>query len=114
MTSLLDDGEWDRTVRAARRRYRDRDAAVRDSLSPFGELRGLGAGMHTTLVLSPRRAEAVARGAAHRGIEVPTVALSTRSHTDVGGLVIGYGRLTDTELRTALTVLVDELRRHGD
>lgn len=114
MTSLLDDGEWDRTVRAARRRYRDRDAAVRDSLSPFGELRGLGAGMHTTLVLSPRRAEAVARGAAHRGIEVPTVALSTRSHTDVGGLVIGYGRLTDTELRTALTVLVDELRRHRD
>ncbi|MFW0874008.1 PLP-dependent aminotransferase family protein [Rhodococcoides corynebacterioides] len=113
-TSLLDDGEWDRLVRAARRRYRDRDAAVWDSLSEFGELRGSGAGMHTTLVLSPERADAVARGAAARGVEVPTDAQSARSHPDPGGLVIGYGRLTDDRLRTALDVLVDELRRHRD
>lgn len=113
-TSLLDDGEWDRLVRAARRRYRNRDAVVRDSLSEFGELRGSGAGMHTTLVLSPERADAVARAAATRGVTVPTVAESARSHPDPGGLVIGYGRLADAELRTALDVVADELRRHRD
>ncbi|MGW5269345.1 MocR-like pyridoxine biosynthesis transcription factor PdxR [Rhodococcus sp. NPDC003994] len=111
--SLLDDGEWDRLVRAARRRYRDRDAAVRHSLSEFGELRGSGAGMHTTLILSSERADAVARAAATRGVEVPTVARSARSNPDPGGLVIGYGRLTDAELRTALDILADELRRVG-
>ncbi|KQU03716.1 GntR family transcriptional regulator [Rhodococcus sp. Leaf7] len=114
MTSLLDDGEWDRTVRAARRRYRDRDAAVRDSLSEFGELRGLGAGMHTTLILTPDRAEAVARGAARQGVEIPTVAPSARTNVGVGGLVIGYGRVDEAELRRALAVLADELRRHRD
>jgi GntR family transcriptional regulator/MocR family aminotransferase len=105
VTTLIRDGEWDRLVRAARRRYRARDAAVAAALSEFGELRGLGAGMHTTLLLDPDVAQKVATASAQRGVDVPLLAESTRSVTGVGGLVIGYGRVEDDELDRALRVV---------
>lgn len=112
MSSLLRDGEWDRAVRAARRRYRDRDAAVERALSQFGELRGAGAGMHTTLMLAPERADAVAADAAEHGVLVPTVSESVRTPCGAGGLVVGYGRVEERDLTTALGVLSAALQRH--
>lgn len=113
LLSLLRDGEWDRTVRAARRRYRERDRLVHAALSRFGELRGLGAGMHTTLVLDADLAETVARCALEYGVEVPTLTESARSHKNPGGLVIGYGRVDARDLEYALEVIANCLADHG-
>ncbi|GGG01176.1 GntR family transcriptional regulator [Rhodococcoides trifolii] len=111
VTSLIRDGEWDRLVRAARRRYRARDTQVAAALSDFGELRGLGAGMHTTLILDPHVAQQVAAAAAMHAVDVPLLAESTRSITGVGGLVIGYGRVDEDELNLALRVIRDALTK---
>lgn len=113
LLSLLRDGEWDSTVRAARRRYRERDRLVHAALSRFGELRGLGAGMHTTLVLDADLAETVARCALEYGVEVPTLTESARSHKNPGGLVIGYGRVDARDLEYALEVIANCLADHG-
>ncbi|MET0198974.1 MAG: PLP-dependent aminotransferase family protein, partial [Rhodococcus fascians] len=109
MLSLLRDGEWDRTVRAARRVYRQRDKLVAAALAPFGELRGVGAGMHTTLLLDATIAVAVAERAAAAGVDVDTLARSTRSPSPVTGLIVGYGSVSDDELAYGLDVLVDAL-----
>lgn len=109
VASLLRDGEWDRTVRAARRRYRERDRRITDALAPYGELRGVGAGMHTTLLLPARVAAEVARLAARRGIDVDTLEKSTRSPSPVTGLIVGYGSLSEDQLTYGLDVLVDAL-----
>ncbi|MGA9871907.1 MAG: PLP-dependent aminotransferase family protein [Rhodococcus sp. (in: high G+C Gram-positive bacteria)] len=110
MTSLLRDGEWDRTVRAARRRYRERDRIVAAALAPFGALRGVGAGMHTTLLIDADRAQHVSAAAAGRGVDVATLAESTRGVSPTSGLLIGYGSVSDDELAYSLDVLTDALR----
>ncbi len=109
LTSLLRDGEWDRSVRVARRLYRTRDRAVATALSRFGELRGVGAGLHTVLMLDPATARDIATACAASGVDVPTLAHSTRSPTAEGGIVIGYGSLADDEFDYAIDVLVDAL-----
>jgi GntR family transcriptional regulator / MocR family aminotransferase len=110
MVSLLRDGEWDRTVRAARRRYRERDRRVTEALTPYGELRGVGAGMHTTLLLPESTATEVARLAAAKGVDVDTLARSTRGPSPVTGLIVGYGSLSDDDLTYGLDVLTEALR----
>ena len=100
-------------MRTARRRYRERDRAVEEALSSFGELRGLGAGMHTTLMLDADLAATVAREALEYGVEVPTLVESTRTHGDPGGLVIGYGRVESADLEYALEVIAECLARHS-
>ncbi|MDJ0395668.1 PLP-dependent aminotransferase family protein [Rhodococcus sp. G-MC3] len=109
MVSLLRDGEWDKTVRAARRLYRDRDRRVSTALAPFGELRGVGAGMYTTLLLDSACADRVAVAAAAAGIDVDTMAISTRTASPITGLLVGYGSVSDEELALGLNVLVDAL-----
>lgn len=109
MASLLRDGEWDRTVRAARRRYRERDRRVTEALAPYGELRGVGAGMHTTLLLPEHTATDVARMAAEEGVDVDTLARSTRSPSPITGLLVSYGSLSDEDLIYCLDVLTSAL-----
>lgn len=109
MNSLLRDGEWDRSVRIARRIYRARDRVVTAALSRFGELRGIGAGLHTVLVLDTEVARHVASDCAAKGIDLPTLEYSTRSPTTEGGIVVGYGSVADDRFDRALRVLVDVL-----
>ncbi|WP_241256635.1 PLP-dependent aminotransferase family protein [Rhodococcus sp. KRD162] len=109
MTALLRDGEWDRSVRSARRIYRARDRVVAAALSRFGELRGVGAGLHTVLVLDPAVAREIATVCADNGVDLPTLAHSTRSPTSDGGIVVGYGALAEDQFERALQVLVDAL-----
>ncbi len=111
MTSLLRDGEWDRTVRTARRVYRHRDRLVTEALSKFGELRGTGAGLHSALLLEAEFAEAVALDAADAGVDVRLLAASTRQPSPLSGLVIGYGSVTDVDLTFALSVLTSSLEK---
>ncbi|WP_230592451.1 MocR-like pyridoxine biosynthesis transcription factor PdxR [Rhodococcoides fascians] len=109
MSSLLRDGEWDRSVRTALRIYRARDRVVAAALSRFGELRGVGAGLHTVLVLDTEVARDVAADCAANGIDLPTLEHSTRSPTTEGGIVVGYGSVADDRFDRALRVLVDAL-----
>ncbi|WP_256988318.1 MULTISPECIES: hypothetical protein [unclassified Rhodococcus (in: high G+C Gram-positive bacteria)] len=109
MTSMLRDGEWDRAVRTARRLYRTRDRMVAAALARFGELRGVGAGLHTVLVLDSDAARAVATSCATKGVDVPTLEHSTRSRTARGGIVVGYGSVSDDELDYAISILVEAL-----
>ncbi|MFI8568844.1 PLP-dependent aminotransferase family protein [Rhodococcus sp. NPDC078407] len=109
MASLLRDGEWDRSVRSARRIYRARDRVVAAALARFGELRGVGAGLHSVLILDHTVARAVASACAARGVDLPTLEHSTRSPTTDGGVVIGYGSVGDNEFVYAVKVLVEAL-----
>jgi len=61
---LLRDGEWDRLVRQAKRRYRHRANQVQERLGAYGRLLGLEAGMHATLLLPTKVAATVAADAA--------------------------------------------------
>ena len=110
MTSMLRDGEWDRVVRTARRLYRARDRQVAAALSEFGELRGVGAGLHTVLMLEAGTAQDVAASCAAGGVYVPTLDHSTRSPVAQGGIVVGYGSVTDDELNYAISILVESLQ----
>lgn len=111
MTSLLRDGEWDRSVRTARRIYKARDRIVAAALSRFGELRGVGAGLHTVLVLDTDVARDVAADCAANGVDLPTLEHSTRTPTTDGGIVVGYGSAADDRFERALHVLVDALEK---
>lgn len=109
LASLLRDGEWDRTVRRARRLYRERDRLVAAALAPYGELRGVGAGMHTTLLVDADVAAAAASRAFDMGVDVETLAASTRSRSTLSGLIVGYGAISDDDLVHALDVLTSAL-----
>ena len=111
LLSLLHDGEWDRMVRAARRTYTVRDRLVAQRLSPYGRLSGVGAGIHTAILLDPAVAKTVAAEAARAGVTVATLDESSWMSSDRDGLVIGYGNVTDGELDFALDVIADCLAR---
>lgn len=110
MSSLLRDGEWDKTVRAARRVYRERDRQVSIALAPYGELLGVGAGMYTTLLLDSSAARRVAEVAGASGVDVDTLARSTRGASPMAGILVGYGAVSDEELTYGLDVLVTALK----
>jgi GntR family transcriptional regulator/MocR family aminotransferase len=108
LLSMLDEGYLTRLVRSARRQYVQRSRAVQSALAAFGELSGGAAGMYATLSLDAARAERVARRAREEGVDVPLLADYYRTARR-GGLVIGYGGVTDEQFRFALDVLVRSL-----
>ena len=107
--ALLRDGYVDKVVRAARRVYAERAPRVAAALSPYAELAGPLAGMYATWLL-PQRDAVRARDAARRaGFEVNLLSDYCRA-SDLTGLVVGFGGVTDAELDRALAALVSALR----
>ena len=53
----------------------------------------------------------LAADCADNGVEVPTLAQSTRSPTADGGIVVGYGSMTDDRFERGMQVLVDALEK---
>jgi GntR family transcriptional regulator/MocR family aminotransferase len=102
-------GDYDRHVRRARaiyRRRRDRLLAALAAHLPGLAVEGVAAGMHVLLRLPPGVDDrAVAREAERLGVRVPPLSRFALASTNVGGLVIGYGRIHEDALEPAAATL---------
>ena len=103
--SLLRDGYVDQVVRSARRTYAARAERVVAALAGRAEPIQPVAGMYVTVLLPPARALGVARSARAAGFEVPLLRDYCRA-SRLGGVIIGFGGCTDSELDRALDAIV--------
>ena len=114
--SFLRAGSYDRHLRAARKRYRDRrDAVVRELASrmPDATVSGVPAGLHLVVTLGPGLdADAAARDAARLGVRVISIS-RYRVRPGEPGLVIGYGNLPDHEVAAGVASLAAAITRAG-
>jgi GntR family transcriptional regulator/MocR family aminotransferase len=106
LADLIAGGGFDRHVRAARQRYREKRAVLLDALGaelPDARVRGIAAGLHAVLELpaGAREAEVVA-GAAKAGVHLQGLAAFTRAHPQPPSLVLGYGLPSERQLREAV------------
>jgi GntR family transcriptional regulator/MocR family aminotransferase len=114
--SFLRAGSYDRHLRAARKRYRDRrDAVVRELSSrlPAATVSGIPAGLHLVASLGPGLdGDAVQRHAARLGVRVVSIG---RYQVRPGepGLVLGYGNLADHEVAAGVASLAAAVARVG-
>jgi len=115
LAGLIESGAYDRHLRAARRRYRDRRRAVLDALAsqlPGCQVTGAAAGLHVLLWL-PGGTDAgqVAARAAQRGLLVTDLdRYRAEPDPDHPGLVLGYGNLADSVATEAISVLAGVIR----
>jgi GntR family transcriptional regulator/MocR family aminotransferase len=114
LAHLLTSGEYERHVARARgiyRRRRDRVVRALGATLPHLEVRGAAAGMHVLLSLDPAIDDrAVVEAAAARDVRVRAL---SPLHVEPGserGLLIGYGRLPEELIETAVARLADALR----
>jgi GntR family transcriptional regulator / MocR family aminotransferase len=110
LAGFIESGAYDRHLRAARRRYRDRRRAVLDALArelPGYPVAGAAAGLHLLLWL-PAGTDAgrVVASAAERGLLVASLdRFRARPDPARPGLVLGYGNLADSAAPAAISVL---------
>ncbi|WP_211244213.1 PLP-dependent aminotransferase family protein [Actinospica robiniae] len=113
LASFIESGGYDRHLRALRRRYRDRRAAliaaIRTAL-PQAEVSGADAGLHLVIRLpgprGPDWSARLVRAAADRGLMLSPLDFFHSSGADVGrALVIGYGSLPDHAVVRAADLL---------
>ena len=106
--ALLRDGYVDQVVRTARRVYADRAPRVAAALAPYAAPAGPVAGMYSTWLLPQADALRARTSARDAGFEVNLLSDYARS-SDLTGLVVGFGGVTDDELDRALAALVSGL-----
>ncbi|HUR07283.1 MAG TPA: PLP-dependent aminotransferase family protein [Nonomuraea sp.] len=112
---FLDDGGYDRHLRACRRRYRARRDALVGELArrlPGARISGAAAGLHLLLHLDGVRATEVVAAAARDGVSVDAVGNYT-SEAGAGDstLILGYGNLADSAVMEAVSRLADAIER---
>lgn len=106
LLALFRDGHIDQVVRRASHIYADRCRRVRDALRECGQIVGVDAGLHITLLFPDGTNDgAIRMEARKRGVEVDTVSDYRRTLSGPPGLVIGYGECTDDELDRGLDTL---------
>jgi GntR family transcriptional regulator/MocR family aminotransferase len=114
--AFLQAGAYDRHLRAARKRYRQRrDRLVRALAErlPGARLLGVAAGLHLLLQLDDKvdHAAVVARAAA-AGLRVADLdTYRCREDATGPGLVLGYGNLADTQVEEAVALLASIVAR---
>ncbi|HVX34438.1 MAG TPA: PLP-dependent aminotransferase family protein [Solirubrobacterales bacterium] len=111
LADLIASGAFDRHLRAARARYREKRAALLEAIAaalPAARVRGIDAGLHLLLELPAgvEEADVVGRAAA-AGVRVQGLADFTRAHPQPPALVLGYGLPTVRELREAVAVIAE-------
>jgi GntR family transcriptional regulator/MocR family aminotransferase len=112
MARFIDQGAYDRHLRAVRLRYRARRDALVTALAehlPDARVSGIAAGLHLLLHINGDNDNLVGR-AADAGLRL--VGLDAYQVTPSGGhtLVLGYGNLADNAVQPAVTLLADLLR----
>jgi GntR family transcriptional regulator / MocR family aminotransferase len=123
LAELLGSGNYERHIRRSRARYRRRRDLVVSLLAselPDARVRGTSAGLHL-LVETPSVADeaAVEAEAARRGVGVVGLGAHRHSHDShrsrrspgPAGFVLGFGHLTESELRRGVTTLAAVIRR---
>lgn len=117
LAELISSGAFDRHLRAARQRYREKRQVLLDALAaalPEARVRGIAAGLHLVLELPPGADEdAVVAGSAAAGVHVNGLGVFTRAHRQPPGLVLGYGLPSEGELRRAVAALAATLEPGG-
>jgi len=117
LAALVASGDFERHIRRMRRHYGELRAELRRALSPvepLARLRGLEAGLHAFLELSPGLNPArVAEAAAARGVLVRTLepyflGVPTRS-----GVLLGYGGLSPEDVQRGARILAEVIQEQG-
>jgi len=113
LAHLIRSGEYERHIRRARTTYRRRRDALMSALRrhlPDLPVEGIAAGLHL-LVRLPQvdDDEAVAVRAEQRGVRVAPLSRYTHGTYSGSGLVIGYGRVHETAMPTAVRTLATAL-----
>jgi GntR family transcriptional regulator / MocR family aminotransferase len=109
-TELLQTGAYDRHLRAARKRYRQRRDRLVSGLAerlPEARLLGVAAGLHLLVLLDePVDCAAVVSRSATRGLRVANLDTYRVRDDAIGpGLVLGYGNLADGQVEEAVALL---------
>jgi GntR family transcriptional regulator/MocR family aminotransferase len=111
LADLIASGAFDRHVRSARARYREKRAVLLEAIAaalPDARVRGIAAGLHALLELPEGIEEPfVVERAAAAGVRVQGLGDFTRAHPQPAALVLGYGLPTVRELREAVAVIAD-------
>jgi GntR family transcriptional regulator/MocR family aminotransferase len=111
LADLIASGAFDRHVRAARARYREKRAALLEAIAaalPDARVRGIAAGLHVLLELPAGVEEAaVVTHCGAAGVRVQGLRDFTRGLPRPPALVLGYGLPGVRELREAVAVVAD-------
>lgn len=114
LAAFLANGDFDRHVRRVRRRYAERRAALQEvlgSLDGLARLRGMEAGLHAFLELSPSLdEESVARRARLQGVWVSVLRPYYLGTPDRTGWLLAYGGLPESTVRRGASVLAEVLQ----
>ncbi|WP_394836756.1 PLP-dependent aminotransferase family protein [Pendulispora rubella] len=109
LAHLLATGTYDRHLRAVRRRYRARRDALVGALQqylPSWRIHGVAAGLHLYVELPKGTdARAIVDCAAHASIGLESIDSMRLAHPSPPALVLGYARLSEEELSTAIKLL---------
>jgi hypothetical protein len=109
LAHLISTGEYERHIRRARTTYHRRRDALRAALHrylPDLPVEGIAAGLHLLVRLSDGvDDECVAVLAEQRGVREAPLSRYTHASDARSGLVIGYGRIHETAIPTAVRTL---------
>jgi GntR family transcriptional regulator / MocR family aminotransferase len=117
LANLISSGEYERHIRRARLTYRRRRDALRTALHrylPALPVEGIAAGLHLLVRLPNAGDDAgVADRAEQRGVRVAPLSRYTHATAAGSGLVIGYGRIHETAIPTAVRILGNVIHTRG-
>jgi GntR family transcriptional regulator/MocR family aminotransferase len=114
LAEFLNQGHYDRHIRRARAVYRRRRDALVEALGrhlPELAVEGVAAGVHVLILLPPGLDDiAIAAEAARAKIRVAPLSAFRIEPSEIGGLVIGYGRLHESAVDLAARALANIVR----
>jgi GntR family transcriptional regulator/MocR family aminotransferase len=117
LARFIEGGHFERHIRRMRRVYAAKRQALLEALEPvqhLAPLSGLEAGLHAHLELPPSISAAEAAQQAHMlGIGVSTLEPYFRGPVRTNGLLLGYGGLSEQEIRAGGRKLVRVLLGRG-
>lgn len=113
LAAMIEAGDYDRHLRAQRRRYAARRAAVVAAVTrelPDATVLGVSAGLHVAVVpTAPVDALAVMGEAADRGLALLAVPAPIDGFSGRAIVTIGYGQLGDTNVDRAVRLLAEAI-----